>query len=47
VGRNTDLRGNVHPHHRAERLKAEGMRKPTQQFISAIFVNDRLGDHGA
>ena len=37
----------VHPHHRTERLEPERMRQPAQQLVTAIFENDRFGDHRA
>ena len=34
----------IHSHHRAERLKPEGVRKTAQQFVPAIVVHDCLTD---
>nr|WP_240320663.1 hypothetical protein [Sphingomonas crusticola] len=37
----------VHPHHRSEGLKPEWMGQPAEEFVAAIFVDDRLRDHRA
>ena len=37
----------VHPHHGAERLEPERMRQTAQEFVAAIMMHDRLGDHRA
>ena len=43
-----DARGMpVHPHDGAERLEPERMSEPAQEFVAAVIVHDRLGDHRA
>ena len=37
----------VHAHHGAERLEPKRVGKPAQQLVAAIFMDDRLADHGA
>ena len=37
----------VHAHDRAEGLEPEGMGEAAQEFVAAVFEDDRLGDHGA
>ena len=37
----------VHSHDGAERLEPEWMGEPAQQFIAAVFEDDRLADHSA
>src|SRR5262249_50691124 len=37
----------VHPHHGAERLKPERMRKAAQEILASIVMHDGLGDDRA
>src|SRR4051794_15481839 len=35
----------IHPHDGAERLEPEWVGEPAQKFVTAIFEDDRFGDH--
>src|SRR6516165_2439097 len=43
-----DARGMpIHAHNGSKRLEPEGMREPTQEFVAAIVVNNRLANDRA